>query len=116
MARLAILAVTVGLLLAFGAGAAFAASLVGTDGPDVLKGTKQDDRIFGGRGNDTITGGSGEDVVQAGRGNDFVSVGYEDDRITPDRVNCGPGRDTIKLTKLKIAQRDVYKNCEKTVF
>lgn len=48
-------------------------------------------------------------------GSDLVSVGYEDDGITPDRVDCGPGHDTIRLTMLKIIPRDVYENCEETI-
>lgn len=103
-------------LLALGTGIAYAATIVGTDGPDRLRGTAQNDRIEGRGGDDSITGGPGEDRILAGPGNDFVSVGYDDDGTTPDCVDCGPGRDTVKLTMLKIAQKDVYQNCERAVY
>jgi Ca2+-binding RTX toxin-like protein len=62
MRRLVLLAATAGLFLALGADAAFAATLIGTDGPDVLDGTGgRDDRILGKAGEDTITGGAGEE-------------------------------------------------------
>ena len=67
-----------------------------------------------GPGADSIISGPEEDVVRAGAGADLVSVGYEDDGADPNCVECGPGNDTIRLTMLKIAQRDAYQNCEET--
>lgn len=40
-------------------------------------------------------------------------MGYEDDGIAPDRVDCKPGRDTVKLARLKIVQRNVHVDRER---
>ncbi len=78
------------LLLALGAGAAFAATIVGTDAPGRLAGS-------------------------SGAGNDAVNVGYLDDRLTKDTVDRRPGTDTIIDTNLRIRTPDAYQNCEKTI-
>ncbi|HEY2714840.1 MAG TPA: hypothetical protein VGI73_01315, partial [Solirubrobacterales bacterium] len=60
------------------------ATIVGTDGDDVLRGTpgrdviwggKGDDTIYGSLGNDLICGGPGSDLIHGGRGNDEVDGG-----------------------------------------
>ncbi len=72
------------------------ATIVGTNGPDVLRGTPGrdvivglggDDTIFGGDGRDTICGGGGSDIIDAGEGNDtvFGHTAFQD----------GPGADTL---------------------
>jgi Ca2+-binding RTX toxin-like protein len=70
------------------------ATIVGTDGPDVIRGTpardviwggKGDDTIYGSLGNDLICGGPGADVIHGGRGNDEVDGGAGDyDRVYGD--------------------------------
>jgi Ca2+-binding RTX toxin-like protein len=63
------------------------ATIVGTDGDDVLRGTpgrdviwggKGDDTIYGSLGNDLICGGPGSDLIHGGRGNDEVDGGAGD--------------------------------------
>lgn len=80
-------------------------TIVGTDGPDNLRGTPSRDVIWGGRGNDKIHGGLGNDLVcggpgadliHGGRGNDVVDGGAGSrDRVIgdlgDDKVLGGPG-------------------------
>jgi Ca2+-binding RTX toxin-like protein len=80
--------------------------LVGTRGPDLLRGTKRrdiiaagggDDRIKDVRKNDTVCGGWGDDVIRAGRGYLSLFGGPGSDRFTAtgprpspcDDVNVG---------------------------
>jgi Ca2+-binding RTX toxin-like protein len=81
------------------------ATIVGTEGDDVLRGTLEpdviwggggDDLIYGARGNDVICGGPGSDVIRGGRGNDDIDGGAgARDRVTgdlgDDKVVGGPG-------------------------
>jgi Ca2+-binding RTX toxin-like protein len=80
------------------------ATIVGTEGPDVLHGTPGrdviwggggDDEILGGLGNDLLCGGPGDDLVHGGRGNDVVDGGPGTDRVIgdlgDDKVLGGPG-------------------------
>ena len=70
------------------------ATIVGTDGNDVIHGTpgrdviwggKGDDTIYGSLGNDLICGGPGADTIHGGRGNDEVDGGAGDfDRVYGD--------------------------------
>ncbi len=64
--------------------------LFGTEGRDVIVGLGGDDRIFGGAGRDTICGGSGNDLIfgEAGRDRLFGEHGR-------DTLRGGPGRDTL---------------------
>ncbi len=85
------------------------ATIVGTDGNDVLRGTsgpdviwggKGDDTIYSSRGNDVICGGPGGDAMHGGRGNDVVDGGPGTDRLSgdlgDDRVFGGAGaRDEV---------------------
>ena len=66
------------------------ATIVGTDGPDVLHGTPGNDVIWGGGGNDVIYGLGGNDVICGGPGNDVIHGGAGNDRIYG-----GPGNDVI---------------------
>ncbi|MEL6185498.1 MAG: trypsin-like serine protease, partial [Myxococcota bacterium] len=50
----------------------FQATIVGTNGPDVLRGRGGSDVIVGLDGNDDIDGGGGSDVICAGEGRDTV--------------------------------------------
>jgi Ca2+-binding RTX toxin-like protein len=76
------------------------ASIVGTDGPDVIEGTEKrdviwaglgDDSVRGGLGSDLICGGPGSDFVDGGRGNDFIDGGAGD----ADRAIGGLGDDSV---------------------
>jgi Ca2+-binding RTX toxin-like protein len=81
------------------------ATIIGTEGPDRLRGTPHrdvivglggDDEISGSLGNDLICGGPGSDQIHGGRGNDVVDGGAGDfDRVYgdlgDDHVLGGPG-------------------------
>ena len=84
------------------------ATIIGTDGPDVLRGTARadvivgnggDDRIFAGGGNDTICGNAGADNIQGGDGADLIIGGYGNDRLIGsngnDDIRGGVGDDYI---------------------
>ncbi len=85
------------------------ASIVGTNGNDVLKGTTLADTISGLDGNDIITGDAGNDdlngnvgndSVSGGAGNDTVGGGQGDDPLVAgddgnDTVNGGKGNDYV---------------------
>ena len=101
--------VTFILTLTLGTGAALAATLIGTEGPDRIFGTDQVDWIDGRGGDDRIYGGGGEDRIQGGPGNDFVR---SNDDWSRDYVDCGPGFDTVTTTIDPLSSRDVYRNCE----
>lgn len=80
------------------------ATIVGTDGDDVLRGTPKrdviwggpgEDVILGGLGSDTICGGAGDDRIYGRRGNDLINGGAGTDRVYgglgDDRLTGGPG-------------------------
>jgi len=81
------------------------ATIIGSEGDDVLQGTPErdviwggggDDKIFGSLGNDVICGGPGPDLIHGGRGNDLVDGGPGDyDRVYgdlgDDKLMGGPG-------------------------
>ena len=91
------------------------ATIVGTDGDDVLRGTAGRDVIHGragddtligfagndvlcgGGGNDSLTGHNGNDVLIGGAGNDRLIANAGDDRLLgitgDDILNGGPGTD-----------------------
>lgn len=85
------------------------ATIVGTDGNDVIHGTDKadviwggpgNDTIYGGLGNDIICGGPGNDLIHGGRGNDWIEGGPGTDRVFgdlgDDHVSGGPGnRDEV---------------------
>jgi Tol biopolymer transport system component len=68
------------------------ATIVGDDGPGVLKGTKRRDVIVGNGGNDKIRGKGGNDILCGGRGKDILIGGPG----AKDRLIGGPGKDKIK--------------------
>jgi Ca2+-binding RTX toxin-like protein len=83
-------------------------TIVGTAGPDVLRGTSRrdvicglggDDRLFGSTGNDVLAGGGGNDRLEGGRGDDRVfGGGGLDDLIGGDghdRLDGGAGDDLL---------------------
>lgn len=84
------------------------ATIVGTNGADVLRGTPGADvivgnggadRIFGAGGNDIICGNAGPDYIQGGPGRDTIIGGFGNDRIIGgagnDTLRGGPGDDYI---------------------
>jgi Ca2+-binding RTX toxin-like protein len=94
------------------------ATLVGTNGDDVLRGSDHpdvivalggDDTIYAGLGNDVVCGGTGDDLVHGGRGNDLLDGGAGADRVfgdlgddkamggggDEDEVSGGLGIDTV---------------------
>ena len=48
------------------------ATVIGTDGTDLINGTMQDDDIFGRQGNDLLDGRAGNDLVEGEDGNDIM--------------------------------------------
>ena len=67
------------------------ATIIGTDGDDVLQGTFRDDVIVGLGGNDTITGASGNDTICGGDGADII-----DGQSGADVIFGGEGNDQIR--------------------
>jgi len=98
LSRVVSLAVLLTATGAFFSQAAFAqffcngqlATIVGTNGPNLIFGTPGRDVIVGLGGNDDIRAGGGNDVVCAGGGNDTVRLGSG-----ADQGFGGPGNDTI---------------------
>ena len=76
-----------------------AATIVGTDGKDRLKGTRKADVIVALGGNDVVKGLGGNDVVCAGDGADRVSGGAGKDLLYgekgKDRLVGGSGNDRL---------------------
>jgi hypothetical protein len=68
----------------------FAATIVGTPGPDVLVGTPLPDVIQGLQGNDLLRGGAGQDLLCGGAGADTLLGGADNDRLLG-----GPGHDHL---------------------
>jgi hypothetical protein len=75
-------------------------SIVGSDGPDVLKGTPGDDVFCGLEGDDTIKGRGGADTIFGGQGADRLFGGDGADTLRGakgrDLLNGGGGRDTCR--------------------
>ena len=67
------------------------ATIVGDDGPDLIRGTKRADVIVGNAGNDRIKGKGGNDRICGGRGKDRLIGGKGKDRLVG-----GPGKDKVK--------------------
>jgi DNA-binding beta-propeller fold protein YncE len=85
------------------------ATIVGTAGPDRLRGTRKADvmaglagrdRISGLRGNDVLCGGPGKDRIKGGAGNDrLLGQGGADSLLGgpgKDRLKGGPGKDEVR--------------------
>lgn len=78
-------------------------TLLGRAGNDVIKGKGGGDCAQGGPGGDKIVGGSGRDVLRGGGRNDRI---YATDGEV-DRIDCGPGADTVRMDK-----KDKARHCE----
>ena len=92
--RIVILLAVMGLMMALVAGVAFAVVKTGDNGPNVLNGTAENDTLRGLGGNDRLDGRGDSDRLFGGGGNDVIrgrEVGEQDG----DRIDCGPGRDTV---------------------
>jgi len=76
--------------------------LLGTEGPDTLRGTKRSELICGLGGDDRIFTGGGHDTIEAGRGNDeiFARDGQR------DVIRCGPGDDRVIADRIDRVARD----------
>jgi Ca2+-binding RTX toxin-like protein len=83
--------------------------LFGDDGRDFLQGGSGNNVMYGGRGNDFITAGSGRDRVFAGPGNDVVNAAKAGPAT---KINCGPGRDTVRVNGNEARKRS-YRGCER---
>jgi len=95
--------------------------LIGSRGPDRLRGTAAGDRLVGRAGADRIDGRAGDDCVlgnggpdqlKGGRGFDRIKGGRGADRIDArdgrrDIVHCGRGRDVVKADR-----KDRVRGCE----
>ena len=77
----------------------FAATIVGTEGDDVINGTPGNDVIVALGGRDTINGLGGNDIICGGRQNDTINGGAGDDVIygneAADTLFGGIGNDLI---------------------
>ena len=77
------------------------ATIVGTDGPDVIQGTAGDDVIVGLRGNDTIYSNGGNDTICGDEGNDSLVPNENSGTLLlyggpgGDTLNSGPGRNSL---------------------
>ncbi len=94
----------VGLGLALGAailggGAARAATITGTEGPDTLNGTPEADTINALGGNDVVNGRGGDDVIEGDAGRDTLNGGDGFDRVEGgtgnDQITGAAGRDAL---------------------
>jgi hypothetical protein len=82
-------------------GAAPAATINGSDGPDRLRGTQSADALYGRGGDDYLDGRGGNDLMHGGPGRDVLAGGPGDDRVAAhadeeiDSIRCGGGRDVV---------------------
>jgi Ca2+-binding RTX toxin-like protein len=77
---------------------AAAKTIVGTNGPDVLRGTARSDKLYGKGGHDRLFGLDGNDLLVGGPGRDLLEGAAGNDRILArdnerDVVRCGSGKD-----------------------
>lgn len=75
------------------------ATILGTDGPDVLTGTSGPDVIVGLGGDDVIDGLGGDDIICGGAGNDVIRGGFGNDQMRgelgDDDIRGDGGNDVI---------------------
>jgi Ca2+-binding RTX toxin-like protein len=63
------------------------ATIIGTEGNDILRGTPGDDVIVGLGGNDVISGFDGDDLICGGAGNDLIRGNAGNDKLSGDEGN-----------------------------
>jgi Ca2+-binding RTX toxin-like protein len=139
MRRVVQVAVLMCLMLALGAGVAYAAIIQctgglceGTNEPDTMTGTNSADQIFGKGGDDTISGlaqtdtlvgKGGNDTLNGGLGHDILRGSNGDDDLTggPDETQgpsltdeyyCGSGIDTVHVQKSEGSRHNFAPSCE----
>jgi Ca2+-binding RTX toxin-like protein len=83
--------------------------LIGGSGRDLLFGGPGRDRLRGGGGRDFINTGNGSDIVVAGTGNDVINAATAG---RPALVDCGPGRDTVRINGNEIGRT---RRCERVI-
>jgi calcineurin-like phosphoesterase family protein/hemolysin type calcium-binding protein len=103
-------ALIAGLIVAIPASAK---TVVGTNGPDVLRGSERSDKLYGKGGHDRLYGLGGNDLLVGGPGRDLLEGADGNDRLLTrdgiqDTVRCGPGRDTAVVD----VRDRVHTNCE----
>ncbi len=72
--------------------------LVGSPGPDVLRGDDGDNRIEGGKGRDVLDGGKGDDVLKGGEARDTVDLRHAREGVSVNLrtgTATGLGEDTL---------------------
>jgi hypothetical protein len=69
----------------------YPAGIDGGEGSDQIGGSSQADALHGGPGNDTLIGNKGRDTLYGDEGDDAIEAA---DNL-PDRVQCGPGYDSV---------------------
>src|SRR3954447_19748564 len=95
-------------------------TIVGTPGPDVLRGSRHadvicglggDDKILGRGGDDILQGGGGDDLLVGGPGDDVLGGGRGDDTLNGldnntavDKLRCGRGDDTAQADPPDVAR------------
>ena len=94
-------------------------TITGSVVADTINGRGGADTIDGGNGNDTINGGGGNDritdigvvpdvdIITGGNGDDIIDVREGALNDAPDKVDCGPGIDTVFVDA-----NDTRLNCE----
>ncbi|HEX6659580.1 MAG TPA: hypothetical protein VF065_15925 [Ilumatobacter sp.] len=85
--------------------------LIGGPGSDVLRSSGSADQIRGDDGNDDLASGAGNDVLDGGVGYDVLSGGDGDDLLRdadglPDRIECGPGADSVEADTTDVVAAD----------
>ena len=123
MRRTGMVSMAVALMVALFASVAVAASLMGTDGRDVIEGTDRGEEISGLGGGDTLNGRDGRDAVRGGDGVDEVSGGEGADKAygnagddylidAPDEdrdvLYGGSGRDNVQVRDFPAVRDVVY--------
>ncbi len=99
----------------------------GQRSPDILNGGSGNDSLHGGANPDYISGGTGDDRIHPDGDNDTVDAGAGDDYIDSadhlkEDIDCGPGKDTIRMYRYKSAlpgsytNEDKIKRCENKVY
>jgi hypothetical protein len=95
-----------------GLGAARAAELTGTEGPDRLVGTRLADTVRGRGGNDRLEGRAGGDLLHGGAGRDALFGQAGPDRVAAhtdgarDAISCGPGPDVVSAELIDVVRDD----------